>query len=125
MQGIQIALQSLDLSDGLMIRSDLANEFVTRPEAAKALNVLNEHDKILKQCLKFVTNAYGNFEAKSDIGIDILNPQTLDDAKQFAGNVGNVPAWAPRIRVEGSVASGRSKQAFGNLDGDAFAAFMK
>ena len=114
---MQLALQSLNLSDGVMIHADAANQFATHAEAEQMLNLLNEHDLVLKQCLDFVAKSYERFEEKSDFGVTVIGAQALNDARQFMGNFGNVQSGVPRIKISNMTAKHRARQTAGNMDG--------
>ena len=121
-QGIQVALQGLGLSDGAMIQSEANYQFVTRNEAAHALEVLNEHDQALKQCLKFVAGVFPESATKS--GVTVGEAMAFNEAKQFIGNVGDVKG-GPDIKVVKMTARDKAWQLTGNMTGDFASNFFK
>ena len=120
-QGIQLALQGLSLSDGTVMRTKAEEHFVARSEAANALRVLDEHDQALKQCLKFVAGVFP--ETAGNSGLTIGEVQAFNEARQFVGNVDG--QTGPSIKIDKLTANDKAWQITGNVTGDAVSNFFR
>lgn len=107
LQGIELAIQAMTLS---------ANCEIRRSDVAQVVQLLNEQDLLLKQCLKVCT--LGLSQTTEKRGTTVKYAQTFDEARQFVGNIGDVGNGGPRTAVESAEARGNSKMMIGNADGD-------
>ncbi|KAF4459313.1 glycosyl family 43 [Fusarium albosuccineum] len=111
-KGIKTAVQTLSLRSLKISPSDVQ----------KAVKVLNNHDRMLKQCLNVCTSALATTTARS--GTTVKYARTFAKAKQVVGNVGNVGAGGPATDVEYGEARGDSQQVIGNIEADAALKFL-
>lgn len=117
-EGMQLALDSLNLrSDNTIMRSEATRQFVTRSETTDALKVLSEHDKALKQCLKFVTAVFSQSVEKSG-DVTVGQTQAFDQAKLMVGTIGDVKAGGPDVNIGSMTARDSAKSFGGKVTGD-------
>jgi hypothetical protein len=110
--GLEIALQSLSL----------AAVNISKEDVAAVVGVLNDHDRMLKQCLKVCTSALT--ETTKVAGTSVKYARTFEEAKQFIGNIGDVGKGGPATEVEYGEAGGKSRQVIGNMSADAARYFL-
>lgn len=80
------------------------------------VQLLNEHDRVLKQCLRVCTLGLG--ETTSKTGTAVRYAETFDKARQFIGSIGNVGSGGPETTVEHAQARNESRMVIGNTDAD-------
>ncbi|KAJ3534691.1 hypothetical protein NM208_g7437 [Fusarium decemcellulare] len=105
-KGIEMAVQTMSLQAANISQSDVDN----------VVAVLNDHDRVLKQCLKVCTSALT--ETTAVTGTQVKYARTFEEARQFVGNIGDVVVGGPPTKVEHGEARGKSRQVIGNMDGD-------
>ena len=105
--GLDIALQSLSLPELTISKKDVD----------VVVGVLNDHDGMLKQCLKVCTSALAETNWKG-AGTSIKYARTFEEARQFIGNMGDIGQSGPLTQLEYAEASGKSRQVVGNMSAD-------
>ncbi|ETS76325.1 hypothetical protein PFICI_11712 [Pestalotiopsis fici W106-1] len=104
LQGIELALQAFQSTEVAIGSNDVT----------QVLQVLNDHDRMLRQCLKVCTSGLG--ETAKTTGTTVKYAETLDQARQFIGNIGDVGNGGPETNVEHGQAKNESRQVIGNID---------
>lgn len=107
LQGIELAIQAMKYS---------AECQITRSDVSQVVELLNEQDLLLKQCLKVCTLGLSQTIEKG--GTAVRYAKAFEEARQFVGNIGAVGSGGPRTEVETARATGKSRQMIGNADGD-------
>lgn len=89
---------------------------IRRSDVAQVVQLLNDQDLLLRQCLRFCM--LGLSQTTEKTGTAVRYTQTFDEARQFVGNIGDVGNGGPRTEVDSAQARGKSKMMIGNADGD-------
>lgn len=84
---------------------------------------LGNYELVLKQCLEVHTPALEETSKLNGTTVKWMN--SLDEAKQFAGNIGDVGKGGPAVLIEKAEARDRSRNYFGNISGDVALELLK
>lgn len=116
-EGIELALQSLTLSDTGTgsVRSEKPVGAVSE-QGKSVVDILNEHSFLLKQCLKAC--ASGLAETTNTTGTRVRYACTFDEARQHIGNIGDIQSGGPAVEVDTAEARNKSRQVVGNITAD-------
>lgn len=105
--GLEYAMQALSLSSANIAKQDVA----------EVVKVLNEHDQMLKTCLKICTAAFADISEVS--GTTVKHARAFDEARQLTGNVGIVSRDGPPVRIEVAEARNKARQFNGSMSAEA------
>ncbi|KAI0858324.1 hypothetical protein F4860DRAFT_486918 [Xylaria cubensis] len=112
-EALELAVQSLSISGVAITQQDV--ETVTR--------TLNEHGKLLKQCLQFCTTALKAVHSEMP-ATQVRYAKAAEYAQQIVGNVGSTGENAPTVDVNTALAEGSAFQGVGNFSVDALKAIL-
>ena len=113
-EGLQLAVRSLSLS----------NVNLKKEDAEMVLRVLNEHDMMLRQCLKVCES--GLKETTEATGTFVKHAIAFNKASVFVGNMGSDgqhDSGNLGVSLDRLEARDQSKAAAGNMSGDVAKAF--
>lgn len=109
-QGLELSLQTFSVSSATAAREDLD----------EVLDVLREHNRVLKICLQVYQPALK--ETSSLTGTTVKYARAFDTARVATGNI-DFHGEAPTTHVESALASDQSRVFTGNMSGEASRAF--
>lgn len=109
-QGLELSMRAFSISSTAAARKD----------TDEVLEVLKEHNRILKICLQVYKPALN--ETSSLTGTTVKYARAFDTARVATGNI-DFHGEAPATHVESAVASDRSRIFTGNMSGEAANAF--
>lgn len=110
--GLELAMQALSV----------ASAGVTNEDVAKVVSILENHEKMLKTCLKVYQPALK--ETSTLAGTTVKYQNTYDDARLMTGNIDYAGEAMP-VSVEKAEARGQSRMFTGNMSGQAAENFWK
>lgn len=85
---------------------------------------LDEHGRLLKECLKFCTGAL-NAATETTPGTKVKYAKALNNAKSLIGNIGSeAKAGVPDVIVDTAEADGHSVMGIGNISVEALRILM-
>jgi hypothetical protein len=96
----------------------ISGVMITQQDVTAVTQILNEHGKLLKQCLLFCTSAMNAAQPKTD-GTYVKYAEAVEQAKQIIGNVGEIRSDAPNVTVDKAKAGGSSFQFIGRMSKEA------
>lgn len=113
-EGLQLAMRSLSLS-GFNIKKE---------DVDLVVKVLNEHDKMLKQCLKVCES--GLKETSVGTGTNVKHAVAFNKASLFVGNMGydgKADLGTSAVTIDLLEATDQARSAAGNMSADVAKAF--
>lgn len=109
-QGLEVSMQTFSISSATAARQDLD----------EVLDVLKEHNRILKICLQVYQPALK--ETSRLTGTTVKYARAFDTARVATGNI-DFHGDAPTTHVESAVGSDQARIFTGNMSGEAARAF--
>lgn len=96
-------------------QTSIANQYQAIGKARSSMTAFGQYAQVLKRCLKTLALAPAlRGTASKRGGTRFTWIRDLDDAKQFAGNVGDVGCGGPAVYVGQAEAKDKSHQYFGS-----------
>ena len=113
----------LEMVDLTLQSLSSAEQAISQQDMAQIISILTEQDRLLKQCVQVCTA--GLLESSQKTGTTVLYSRTFDEARQWVGNLGEVGADGPAVKVDHAEARNKSRQAMGNVSVEAARGFFR